>query len=313
MNKRTLSCYEVAWNMHNSGIHINQITKVLVKDRSTIYRWLKGIKLAGIRKFVKDKQTAKHRRPSRQTPEYVIQKIINIRNQFGWCGAKIRKELKENHGISLALSTIYRWLHRRFTKAVVGVQRYKKHKALVTASAPREVIEHDTVDLGGKQDRVYAYTAIDIFTKEPCVVIAGDLEMATGAKAFEIHDAFYGTTEPHQSDHGSEFQATFREAVESTASEHRYSRPYKKNEQSHIENFNKSLRNECFPRGEYSQKDIPKLQEQANTSTKHYIHRRWHMGLPDMMTPAQFKQYYKDNPETATLELAKVTEKSHLG
>jgi hypothetical protein len=37
------------------------------------------------------------------------------------------------------------------------------------------------------------------------------------------------------------------------------------------------------------------------------------MGLPDMMTPAQFKQYYKEDPETATLELAKVTAKSHLG
>jgi hypothetical protein len=32
-----------------------------------------------------------------------------------------------------------------------------------------------------------------------------------------------------------------------------------------------------------------------------------------MMTPAQFKRYYSDDPETATLELAKVTEKSHLG
>lgn len=309
MNKRTLSCYEVAWNMHNSGLHITNITSVLGVDRSTVYRWFKSIRLKGIQKFLKDKKTAKYRRPSRQTPEYVIQKIVDIRNEFGWCGAKIRKELQENHGISLALSTIYRWLHRRFTKAVVGIQKYKKHKALVTASAPREVVEHDTVDLGGG---VYAYTAIDIFTKEPSVVIGVNLEMNTGAEAFAIHNAFYGQTKLHQSDNGSEFQTAFREAVEAVSA-HRYSRPYKKNEQSHIENFNKSLRSECFPGGEYQQKDIPKLQKQADAFTKHYINRRWHMGLPDMMTPAQFKQYYKDNPETATLELAKVTEKSHLG
>ncbi|MCA9348188.1 integrase core domain-containing protein, partial [Candidatus Saccharibacteria bacterium] len=93
----------------------------------------------------------------------------------------------------------------------------------------------------------------------------------------------------HQSDNGSEFQTAFREAIEAVA-EHRYSRPYKKNEQSHIENFNKSLRSECFPRGEYQQKDIAELQERAYRFTKHYINRRWHMGLPDMMTPAQFKQ-----------------------
>ena len=160
---------------------------------------------------------------------------------------------------------------------------------------------------------MYAYTAIDIFTKEPSVVIASDLEMATWAEAFEAHKAFYGSVALHQSDNGSEFQTSFREAVEASGSQHRYSRPYKKNEQSHIENFNKALRNECFPRGEYSQKDIPKPQEQANIYTKHYIYRRWHMGLPDMMTPEQFRHYYNQDPEAATLELAKVTEKSHLG
>ena len=209
----------------------------------------------------------------------------------------------------LGLSTIYRWLHKRFTRAAVGVKRYRKHKALVTANAPRQVVEHDTVDLGGG---VYAYTAIDIFSKEPSVYIGYNLEMATGATAFATHHAFYGHTLLHQSDGGSEFQTTFREAVEAVA-EHRYSRPYKKNEQSHIENFNKALRNECFPRVKYQQSDIPKLQQQANEFTKHYTQRRWHMGLPDLMTPAQFKRYYEENPQAATLAVAKVMEKSRLG
>lgn len=306
---RTLTQYEVAWNMYQAGSSMKQMTTVVSKHRATVYRWLKQIKLVGIRKFLQRQKTAKYRRPRSQTPETTIQKIVDIRNEFGWCGAKIRKELKENYDISLALSTIYRWLHRRFTKAAVGIQKYQKHKALVTANNPREVVEHDTVDLGGG---VYAYTAIDIFTKEPSVVIGTNLEMGTGAEAFAIHDAFYSSVILHQSDGGSEFQTTFREAVEAV-SEHRYSRPYKKNEQSHIENFNKSLRSECFPRGEYQQKDVTRLQKQANEFTQHYINRRWHMGLPDMMTPAQFKQYYKQDPVTATLELAKVTAKSHLG
>lgn len=306
---RTLSQYEVAWNMYRAGSTINQICAVVTKHRATVYRWLKRIKRAGIQKLLRDKQTCKHRRPTSRTPETTIQKIIDIRNEFGWCGAKIRKELKENHNISLAVSTIYRWLHKRFTKAAVGIQKYRKHKALVTADNPREVVEHDTVDLGGG---VYAYTAIDIFTKEPSVFIGTNLEMSTGAEAFSRHNAFYGSVVLHQSDGGSEFQKTFREAVEAV-SEHRYSRPYKKNEQSHIENFNKSLRSECFPRGEYQQKDVAKLQEQADRFTNHYIARRWHMGLAEMMTPAQFKEYYARDPETARLELAKVTAKSHLG
>src|SRR5215470_10465681 len=152
---RTLTHYEVAWNMSQAGSTMAQITTVVGKDRSTVYRWLAKIKQAGIRKFLKDKQTCKSRRPRAQTPETTIQKIVDIRNEFGWCGAKIKKELKENHDIELGLSTIYRWLHKRFTKAAVGVKRYKKHQAIVTATEPREVVEHDTVDLGGKQAKVY--------------------------------------------------------------------------------------------------------------------------------------------------------------
>lgn len=137
------------------------------------------------------------------------------------------------------------------------MRRYQKHQAIVMANASREVVEHDTVDLGGG---VYAYTAIDIFAKEPSIFIGLNLEMATGAQAFAYHDQFYGQTELHQSDNGSEFQTAFREAVEAV-SLHRYSRPYKKNEQSHIENFNKALRAECFPGNAYRPADIAELQK----------------------------------------------------
>lgn len=306
---RTLTYYEIAWNMHQAGSAIHQITEVVGRHRATVYRWLKKISRVGIREFVRRKLTSKHRRQKSRTPETTIQKIVDIRNEFGWCGQKIRKELKENHDTRLGLSTIYRWLHKRFTKAAVGVARYKKHQAIVVATKPREVVENDTVDLGGG---VYAYTAIDIFSKEPSVYIGANLEMSTGATALDYHDQFYGSVDLHQSDNGSEFQTTFREAVLATGSAHRYSRPYKKNEQSHIENFNKALRSECFSRGEYEQKDISKLQEQASQFTQHYINRRWHMGLPDLMTPNQFKTFYQENPETATLELANVYGKSHL-
>jgi transposase InsO family protein len=137
--------------------------------------------------------------------------------------------------------------------------------------------------------------------------------METGKNALLTQKQFYGKVITHQSDNGSEFQTEFREAVIASGSNHRYSRPYKKNEQSHIENFNKALRNECFPGAEYRQKDIPKLQELANQYTKHYIERRWHMGLPDMMTPKQFKELYLKDKELAKLKLAKVYERSHLG
>ena len=103
--------------------------------------------------------------------------------------------------------------------------------------------------MGGKKEAVYAYTAIDIFIKEPSVYIASNLEMSTGATAFRHHHKYYGKVETRQSDNGSEFQADFVVETIMAGTNHRYSRAYKKNEQAHIGNFNRSLRSECFPRG----------------------------------------------------------------
>lgn len=283
-----LSQYEVAWNMFQAGTGIDQIVEVVGKHRSTVYRWINQIRLKGLSQFIDDKKSKSYRKPSKITSEKVIGLIIDIRTEFRWCGQKIRKELAENHGVSIAVSTIYRWLRKRLNNDV-KVKSYTKHKSIVTASEPRELVEHDTVDLGGKNESVYAYTAIDIFTREPSVYIADNLEMSTGAEALRFHKQHYGKVKTHQSDNGSEFKADFVVEAIWGGSDHRYSRPYKKNEQAHIENFNRSLRSECFPRGgDYKKKDIPQLQAIADAYCEHFINRRWHMGLPEMMTPKQF-------------------------
>jgi len=81
--------------MHQAGSTIDQITKVVARHRATVYRWLKKIKQVGIREFMRRKLACKHRRQKSRTPETTVQKIVDIRNEFGWCGQKIRKELEE--------------------------------------------------------------------------------------------------------------------------------------------------------------------------------------------------------------------------
>ena len=298
----TISIYEHAWRMYQRSVRVDDIAAEVDRHRATVYRWVAQIKRIGIREFVRRKRECKHRRPRARTPEYIIQKIVDLRVNTGWCGQKIRKELRIRHGIYLGLATIYRWLHARMHTPVVGVRKYHKHQAMVTASAPRQVVEHDTIDLGG----LYAYTALDIFTKQPSIFIGTDLEMETGAQAFAHHHGYYGDTELHQSDNGSEFRTDFVAAVESTGATHRYSRPYKKNEQAHIENFNKALRNECLGDAHYYVSELAEVQQKVDEFARHYIHQRWHMGLPDMMTPAQFQDWYDRDPERARVALEKV-------
>lgn len=287
---RSVTHFELAWELYRAGMSPEDIGRKVNRDRATVYRWIAGIKLLGIREFIRRKKECKRRRQKRKVTGCVPVRIREIREQYGWCGQKIKKELYVKDKVNISVPTIYRVLRQDFELGKAS-RRYRKRGDAPKAFAPREVIQHDTVDFG----EVFAYTSIDIFTKEPAVVIAANLESVTGTKAFEIQKKFYGEANLHQSDEGSEFKGTFPVAVELSGSKHRYARPYKKNDQAHIENFNRSLRNECLGWSKYSRKDIPWLQQQVNEYIHHFINERWHMGLPEMMTPAQFRRSWYIN------------------
>lgn len=277
----TLTQYELAWELYRVGLNGEQIGERVGRDRATVYRWLSGIKMVGIREFVRRKKECKRRRQTRVLSPMVRSQIIAIRKRWGWCGAKIQKELKEHHGVRVSLMSIYRVLHTAFTIKVVS---YKERGERPRVYSPRARVEHDTVCFG----ELSAYTSLDVFTKEPTVVMATNLSMETGARVFRLQSAYYGATYLHQSDQGPEFGCLFREAVEQGGSIHRYSRSYKKNDQAHIENFNRSLRAECLGWGKYQKEDIDLVQARVDAWIHHWMHERWHMGLPDMQTPAQF-------------------------
>lgn len=287
---RSVTHFELVWELYQAGMNAEDIGLRVHRNRATVYRWIAGIKLLGIREFVRRKKECKRRRQKRKVTGCIPARIKEIREDRGWCGQKIKKELFEKDGIKISVPTIYRILRPDF-KLGKASRKYKKRGDSPKASAPREVIEHDTVDLG----EIFAHTSIDIFTKEPAVVIVNDLESGTGTKAFEKQKRFYGRANLHQSDEGSEFKGDYPIAVELSGAKHRYSRPYKKNDQSHIENFNRSLRSECVGWSKYKKKDIPWLQKQVDEYVNHFISERWHMGLPDMMTPAQFKAWYTNS------------------
>ena len=298
---RSVTQFELAWELYRAGVSADDIGSRVGRDRATVYRWIAGIKRLGIREFVKQKKECKRRRQPRKISADARRTICAIRRDRDWCGQKIQKELKEVHEIRVSLMTIYRVLRQEF---VIGSawQKYKKRGQPPVATAPRQIVQHDTVDFG----ELFAYTSIDVFTKEPSVVIADNLLSETGVKALKEQVAYYGSVGLHQSDEGSEFKGAFPETVQSLPSTHRYSRPYKKNDQSFIENFNRSLRKECLGWGKYKKEDREKLQTRVDHYLHHFIYERWHMGLPEMMTPVQFKVWYTNQNQPTPAENPKV-------
>ena len=271
----------VAWELYRAGVKVKYIAERVGKHRATIYRWLKGIRLYGIRGFVKRYKNAKKGRRVRRTHPYIEQRVLSLRREYrGCCGQKIVYLLKQE-GITLSLSTVYRILNKHLT--LRKHQRTPKGEPVQKATRPREVIQMDTLDLG----ELYAFTAIDTFTKETQVVIRPALQAKDGKAALEQVMSAFGHCEVIQTDGGSEFEKDFAAAVTNYADRHRIARPYKKNEQAFIECFNGTLRREEFGRTPFKDTDQPLAQQRAGSYLDYYHNKRPHLAL-DMMTPAQF-------------------------
>ncbi|MEK7616999.1 MAG: integrase core domain-containing protein [Patescibacteria group bacterium] len=96
-----------------------------------------------------------------------------------------------------------------------------------------------------------------------------------------------------QADGGPEFKAEFKQHVLEYADRFRVSAPYKKNEQSFIESFNRSLRKECLGWSKYTKRDLPELEKELSDYLVYYHTRRAHLGL-GLKTPNQFLEEVSD-------------------
>ena len=77
----------------------------------------------------------------------------------------------------------------------------------------------------------------------------------------------------------AEFKREFSQAVDDYCEHHRIARPYKKNEQSFIESFNRSLRKECRGWAKYNISEIPQLSLQVEDWLRYYHYELPHISL----------------------------------
>jgi hypothetical protein len=146
----------------------------------------------------------------------------------------------------------------------------------------------DSVDFG----QVFAFTSIDIFTKEVMVNLYPALTSLEGLDFLNLAKTRFNHTNLLQTDGGPEFKDHFRKNVFLFADRFRVARPYKKNEQSYIESFNRSLRKECLGWGKYVQKEIPVLKKEVNEYLEYYHNDRAHLSL-GLKTPNDFLKEYQ--------------------
>jgi len=270
----------VVWELHQAGHKVTYIAQQVGVHRSTIYRWLAGVRFYGMREYQRRYKNAKKGRRQRKTHAYLEQRVLSIRREHhNCCGEKIVYWL-EKEGMTLSRSTVYRILNKHLKLRSKG-RKNKARGAMPRAKGPREVIQMDTIDFGG----VYAYTAIDIFTREGQVALRPTLTAKDGAAALAELMTYFGSCEIIQTDGGSEFEGDFANQVSDFARQHRIARPYRKNEQAFIERFNRTVRQECLGWHNYTPQQLPQLRGWLNDWLHYYHFIRPSMAFEPMRPP----------------------------
>lgn len=269
-----------AWELSQAGVAPDDIARKLGVHRATIYRWLAGIRMKGITKFLRIYANAKKGHRHRKIDPVVKARIYSIRKEFrDCCGEKIQYWYHARFGAHIGVTTIYRILGEKYILRA----KYKKNQArghVPKAEKPRQVIQTDTVDFG----ELFAFTAIDIFTREVWVVIQTRLDGKAGEQALREHFAYFNFTELLQRDGGPEFKAEWSVAAKNFCHRIRTARPYRKNEQSYIESFNRTLRKECLGWTKYKRQDLYRIRQKVLQFLDFYNNRRPHLSL-NLATP----------------------------
>lgn len=268
----------LAFELSEQGIPRLHIAKQIGIGRATLYRWLDGIEQAGELEMFLDQYLSakKGERTKRKVDGLLKLQIWNLRDRYDCCGQKIRYFLNEEYGIDLGVKSIYKILKEKY-KLRSKWKKNQKRGPVPKASKKREVIQMDTVDFG----EIFAFTGVDIFSKEVDILLAPELTASYGYEFLKqsMKRRFNSFVDLIQTDGGPEFKDEFKRHVLEYTQRHRIAQPYKKNEQSYIESFNRSLRKECLGWTKYKLKELPILTKEVEDYLLCYHQKRPHISL----------------------------------
>jgi transposase len=276
MNNKTL--ITLSWELFEQGVPKIHIAEKLGKHRETIGIWIKNIEKCGLVGFLDQyDQAKKGPREKRRIDPLVKLWVWELRErEMDCCGQKIQYFLEKEYQVHLSVPKIYEILAEKY----IIKSRWKKNQArgpIPQASKPREVIQMDTLDFGA----IFAFTGIDIFTREADILLAPELTSAYGYQFLKqsMERRFNNFAHLIQTDGGPEFKDEFKRNVNQFCDRHRIARPYRKNEQSFIESFNRTVRKECLGWLKYKTSQLKTCQNMVESFLRRYHYHRPHMSL----------------------------------
>jgi len=274
-----------------SGWSLVKVARHLGVHRTTIWRWcrLPGATDQRIKLVNRSCRPLSH---PRQLNQLVIKRILELRWQLKRCATIIHAVLR-CEGFKVSLASVGRVLarHNQVTRLYGRLGKTSRHRSpRPKVETPGSFIQLDTIHFANwkTKERIYVYTLIDLRSRWAYAQYSERIsppDSAAFVAAAQAVAPFRFTL--IQTDNGQEFGSQFELRLKERGISQRRIRLGRKNDNAHIERFNRTLQDECLGRWPTASA-IP---DRLETYLEFYNTKRLHLGI-QCKTPADVLQSY---------------------
>ena len=268
------------------GKSVSEVARYYGYSKGTISKWCHKVPRAGAHE-IPTMSSRPHHHPN-ELSEDVVEKIVAYKRKYSRCSDVIQQYLK-NDGIKVSLNSVKRKLDNAgLIKKQSPWKRIHLSIHRPEALKPGDLVMVDTIHIMvSDKKRIYIYTLIDVHSRWS---YAWAVERIGAAKSVEFiqraQEAAPFKFNCIQSDNGAEFTQHFTERINML---HRHSRVRKPNDNSYIERFNRTLKEECLSN---FQRDVIIFNRALPAYLEFYNAERLHMGI-DFKTPNSLVQCFQ--------------------
>lgn len=243
---------------------------------SAVVKWCAKDPTGGWRRIetLSSKPKASPRALSRETVSAIIRERIGRRR----CAEHVYHALQKQ-GVAVSLSSVKRTLDRcHLRKKRSPWKRPHDFTPRPEATFCGALLELDTIHIIAPDgSRIYIYTIIDLYSRWAYAEVVERIGVRESARFVRrARKAAPFCFVMIQTDHGSEFSTRFTHTLLRLGLLHRHSRVRQKDDQAHIERFNRTIQEECLDRVAHT---ITSFKHAVPPYLRWYNGERSHMGI----------------------------------
>ena len=230
--------------IRNKNWSIRKVARYTGYNASTISRWLKKAPVDG-RKTIPTLSSKPKTSPT-GIDSNIVKRIVEIRRNTKDRCSEVVHEVLRQEGIDVSVSTVKRTLKRNLLlREKSPWKKYHLSGERPIPLKPGDLVQMDTIHImKSKKRRIYVYTLVDVNSRWAYALAVkkisakATIDFFNRAKRRANFDF-----RCIQTDHGPEFSEHFSRSI---SIRHRHSRVRKPNDNSHVERFNRTLKEELL-------------------------------------------------------------------